>query len=91
MLDSWKNMFSHWTKAYSGTFQDKATFKRILQATPKFVCWEIWPNMNGAIFNQKVENPSSVVTKSKGFLAKHLKSTSRQVNVTQNLSEEEEE
>jgi hypothetical protein len=57
------NLFSRWKFSYSGSFQNKPTFKILWVALPKYICWKIWLMCNKTLFSKEKSHPSSIVGK----------------------------
>jgi hypothetical protein len=89
-LESWKTMFSIWSKNFRGGFQKiKTSCRRLWISLPKFLCWEIWLAHNRAIFNQELDNPNIIYAKAKGLLQEYLNSKSKKIPKSQCLEGDE--
>eukprot|EP00253_Pinus_taeda_P009869 PITA_09869 len=47
---------------------NKSCWRKVWNAIPKYVCWQIWLTQNDLIFNEKEQAPFSAVVKAKSFL-----------------------
>eukprot|EP00253_Pinus_taeda_P015605 PITA_15605 len=48
--------------------KNKSFWRKVSNAIPKFVCWQIWLTRNDLIFNEKLQAPFSTAVKAKSLL-----------------------
>jgi hypothetical protein len=83
-------MLPAWSSSYKGTLRNKAIFKKLWNALPKYLCWKIWLTRNRAIFNQILAKPKVAMAKAKGLLAEHINSKLQLLTNVQLLDKDEE-
>lgn len=67
-FNSVADLFDSWNQCYPNKIPSKSFWRKIWNAIPKFVCWQIWLTWNDLIFNEKFQAPFSAAVKAKSFL-----------------------
>jgi Fe-S cluster biosynthesis and repair protein YggX len=67
-FNSVADLFDAWNQCYPNKIPSKSFWRKVWNAIPKYVCWQIWLTRNDLIFNEKQQAPFSAAAKAKAFL-----------------------
>eukprot|EP00253_Pinus_taeda_P034761 PITA_34761 len=62
------DIFDSWNQSYPNKIPSKSIWRKVWNAIPKFVCWQIWLTRNDLIFNDKLQTPLMAAAKAKSLL-----------------------
>jgi ribonuclease HI len=62
------DLFDAWNQCYPKKIPSKSFWRKVWNAIPKYVCWQIWLTRNDLIFNEKQQAPFLAAAKAKAFL-----------------------